>query len=44
VTELSHYVFSALREEGLTLYRGSGYGLAPILLVAAEDASPGSLK
>jgi PAS domain S-box-containing protein len=44
VTELSHYVFSALREEGLTLYRGSGYGLPPILLVAAEDASPGSLK
>jgi hypothetical protein len=28
----------------LTLYRGSGNGLAPILLVAAEDASPESLK
>jgi serine/threonine protein kinase len=34
VTELSSYVFSELREGELTLYRGSGEGLDPILLVA----------
>jgi PAS domain S-box-containing protein len=44
VAEFSRYVFSALREGDLTLYRGSGSGLSPILLVTAEDASPGSLK
>ena len=37
VTELSGYVFSALREGEFTLYRGSGDGLDPILLVAAEN-------
>jgi len=34
VTELSGYVFSALRRGEFTLYRGSGDGLDPILLVA----------
>jgi PAS domain S-box-containing protein len=44
VKEFSRYVFSALREGDLNLYRGSGNGLSPVLLVAAEDTSPGSLK
>src|SRR5436309_2067898 len=34
VKDASSYVFSALREGELTLYRGSGAGLEPILLVA----------
>ena len=34
MTELSNYVFSALREGEISLYRGSGDGLDPILLVA----------
>jgi PAS domain S-box-containing protein len=34
VTELGGYVFSAFREGEVTLYRGSGDGLDPILLVA----------
>jgi hypothetical protein len=42
--ELSSYVFSPLREGEFILYRGCGNGLAPVLLVAAEDASPGSFK
>jgi hypothetical protein len=42
--ELSSYVFSPLREGEFILYRGSGNGLAPVLLVAAEDASLGSVK
>ena len=42
--ELSSYVFSPLREGEFTLYRGSSNGLAPVLLVAAEDASLGSFK
>src|SRR3982074_2136379 len=42
--ELSSYVFSPLREGEFTLYRGSGNGLAPVLLVTAEDASLGSFK
>ena len=32
--ELSSYVFSPLREGDIALYRGSGNGLAPILLDA----------
>jgi serine/threonine protein kinase len=44
VTELSGYEFSPLREGDFTLYRGSGNGLAPILLVTAEDTSLGSFK
>jgi hypothetical protein len=40
VNELSSYVFSLLREGDISLYRGSSNGLAPILLVAAEETSP----
>jgi hypothetical protein len=42
--ELLSYVFSPLREGDVALYRGSGAGLAPILLVAAEDTSLGSVE
>jgi predicted ATPase len=41
VKELLGYAFSPLREGDIALYRGSGNGLAPILLVAAEEASFG---
>src|SRR6202790_4695869 len=41
MNELSGYVFLPLREGDISLYRGSGNGLAPILLVAAEETSPG---
>src|SRR5882757_7119270 len=41
---LSDYVFSSLREGSIALYRGSGNGLAPILLVAAEETSPGCVE
>src|SRR3977135_1986959 len=44
VNELLSYVFSPLREGDLTLYRGSGNGLAPILLVAAQETSPGCVE
>jgi predicted ATPase/signal transduction histidine kinase/GAF domain-containing protein/CheY-like chemotaxis protein len=44
MTELSGYVFSPLRAGDFTFYRGSGNGLAPILLVTAEDASVARLK
>jgi hypothetical protein len=37
VNELSSYAFSPLREGDIALYRGSGNGLAPILLAAAAD-------
>jgi PAS domain S-box-containing protein len=37
VNELLGYVFSPLREGEIALYRGSGNGLAPILLVAARE-------
>ncbi|HWT87019.1 MAG TPA: serine/threonine-protein kinase, partial [Myxococcales bacterium] len=37
---LSGYAFSALREGELTLYRGSGEGLDPILLVAPVAEQP----
>ena len=40
MNELSGYVFSSLREGDVALYRGSGNGLTPILLVAAEETSP----
>ncbi len=36
---LSGYVFSSLREGSIALYRGSGNGLTPILLVVAEETS-----
>jgi hypothetical protein len=39
MTELSAYAFSPLREGELSLYRGSGKGLDPILLVV-----PGAQK
>src|SRR6476646_3721193 len=41
MNELSGYVFSSLREGDIALYRGSGNGLTPILLVAADETSPG---
>src|SRR5712671_737814 len=41
VNELLSYVFSPLREGEISLYRGSGNGLAPILLVAAEETALG---
>jgi PAS domain S-box-containing protein len=39
VNNLLGYVFSPLRKGDIALYRGSGNGLAPVLLVAAEEAS-----
>jgi serine/threonine protein kinase len=39
MSDLSSYVFLPLKEGDVALYRGSGEGLAPILLVAAEEAS-----
>src|SRR6201985_3855730 len=42
--ELLSYVFSPLREGDTARYRGSGNGLAPILLVAAEESSPGCVE
>jgi serine/threonine protein kinase len=44
VNELSSYVFAPLREGDMTLRRGSGPGLAPILLVTSEDTSPGGIE
>jgi len=44
VNELFGYIFSPLREGSIALYRGSGNGLAPILLVAAEETSLGSVE
>jgi serine/threonine protein kinase len=44
VKELLSYAFSPLREGDIALYRGAGNGLAPILLVAADDTSPGCVE
>jgi len=46
VRDLSGYVFAALREGELALYRGAGAGLDPILLVepVAEYSAGESLK
>src|ERR1700749_515521 len=44
MNELSGYVFSSLREGDIALYRGSGNGLTPILLVAAEETSSGCVE
>src|SRR5246127_1977901 len=44
VKELSSYVFSPLHEGDIALHRGSGNGLAPILLVAAEGTSLGCIE
>src|ERR1700685_1964045 len=42
--DLSSYAFSPLRDGDIALYRGSGEGLPPILLVTAENASLACLK
>jgi serine/threonine protein kinase len=39
VKELLDYAFSPLREGDISLYRGSGNGLPPILLIAVEETS-----
>jgi predicted ATPase len=44
VKELSSYIFVPLREGDIALYRGFGNGLAPILLVAAEETSLGCVQ
>jgi serine/threonine protein kinase len=44
VNELSGYVFSPLREGDVGVHRGSGNGLSPILLVSADENSPGSVE
>ena len=44
MNELLSYAFTPLREGDIALYRGSGNGLAPILLVAAEETSLGSVE
>jgi PAS domain S-box-containing protein len=44
MNELLSYVFSPLRKGDIALYRGSGNGLAPILLVAAEETSLGCVE
>jgi serine/threonine protein kinase len=44
VHELSGYVVSPMREGDVAVHRGSGSGLAPILLVAADESSPGSVE
>jgi hypothetical protein len=44
VNELLSYVFSPLRKGDIALYRGSGTGLAPILLVAAEETALGCVE
>jgi serine/threonine protein kinase len=44
MNELSGYVLSPLREGDIGLHRGSGNGLPPILLVAAEETSLGSVE
>ena len=44
MNEFSGYAFSPLLEGDISLFRGSGIGLAPILLVAAEESSPGCVE
>ena len=44
MNELLSYVFSPLRKGDIALYRGSGNGLAPIKLVAAEETSSGCVE
>jgi serine/threonine protein kinase len=44
VHQLSGYAFSPLRKGDISLYRGSSNGLAPILLVAADGTSLGSVE
>ena len=42
--ELSGYALSPLREGEIALYRGAGNGMAPVLLVAAEETSLGCVE
>ena len=42
--ELSRYLLSPLWEGDFTLYRGSGSGLAPILVVVADESSLGCVE
>ena len=44
MNELLSYVFSPLREGEISLYRGSGNGMAPVLLVTAEETSLGCVE
>ena len=44
VKEFSGYKFSPLKEGDIAVYRGSGNGLAPILVVAVEDTLPGGVE
>jgi serine/threonine protein kinase len=44
VNEFLSYTFTPLRDGDIALYRGSGNGLAPILLVAAEETSLGCVE
>ena len=44
MNELLRYSFSPLREGDIALYRGSGHGLAPILLVAGKETSLGNVE
>src|ERR1700752_5073024 len=44
MNHLSGYVFSSLREGDIALYRGSGNGLTPILVVTADETSPGCVE
>src|SRR6202171_1952675 len=44
MNELSGYVFSSLQDRDIALYRVSGNGLSPILLVAAGETSLGSVE
>ena len=44
MNEFSSYAFSPLREADISLFRGSGIGLAPILLVAADESSLGCVE
>ena len=44
MNELSSYAFSPLRKGDIALYRGSGNGLAPILLAVAEETSPAGVE
>ena len=39
MTEFLSYVFAPLREGDIALYRGSGNGVSPILLAAAEETA-----
>src|SRR5271154_870462 len=44
VRDLADYSFSPLRDGDFALYRGSGKGLSPILLVTGKNASRANLK